>query len=421
MSEADPARKLSAAADDGSDRTPSRPDGKAAADDYELSADDPRAKSDPEVLKVRTQAARVVRIRRGLLLGVAGGVLVVFVGLSWFALEPAGLKLAAAEQEPVPSLTGKSPEELDRLPSGYGDEAMQPKLGPPLPGDLGRPILERQREMATEANVTPAPAVAPDVRAQAAVTERERRLAELVQARNAPVLMQVSRGANGASQAQLATAGDPSAVSAAPLRTVADDGINPHRLRPAASRWQISAGSVISASLITGLNSDLPGLVVAQVTEPVFDSATGRAVLIPQGARLLGRYDSKVAFGQRRALLVWERLVMPDASSIALDNAPATDAAGYSGLSDGVDFHTWQLLRGVGFSTLLGVGTELTFGEGEADLVRALRESVQSNADRAGQKIVERNLDIAPTITVRPGVPVRVLVHKDLILPPWRS
>ena len=112
---------------------------------------------------------------------------------------------------------------------------------------------------------------------------------------------------------------------------------------------------------------------------------------------------------------------MPDGASIALDNAPATDAAGYSGVADAVDFHTWQLLRGIGLSTVLGVGTQLTFGEGESDLVRALRESVQTNADRAGQKIVERNLDIAPTITVRPGFPVRVLVHKDLVLPPWRG
>jgi type IV secretion system protein VirB10 len=214
---------------------------------------------------------------------------------------------------------------------------------------------------------------------------------------------------------------DGEASATATLQSESVDGSNPNRLSPAASRWQVTAGSVIAASLITGLNSDLPGMVVAQVTEPVFDSAMGRAVLIPQGARLLGRYESKVAFGQRRAMLVWERLVMPDGSSIALDNAPATDAAGYSGLSDAVDFHTGQLLRGIGMSTLLGVGTELTFGDGEADLVRALRESIQTNADRAGQKIVERNLDIAPTITVRPGFPVRVLVHKDLVLPPWRE
>ena len=403
------------------DNPPPRRAAKVAANTFELSAHHSRAKSDPEGLDLRARAVRVVRFRRGLLIGAAGGLFALFVAVSWFALEPAGLKLAAAEQEPAPALTGKSPEELDRLPSAYGDSTPQPALGSPLPGDLGRPILEHQREMASETDGTPAPAVAPDARTQAAAAERERRLAELVQARNAPVLMQVTRSGGGASQAQSAMANEGNAAAAAATRVSADDGSNPNRLRPPASRWQISAGSVIPASLITGLNSDLPGMVVAQVTEPVFDSATGRAALIPQGARLLGRYDSKVAFGQRRALLIWERLVMPDGASIALDNAPATDAAGYSGVADAVDFHTWQLLRGIGLSTVLGVGTQLTFGEGESDLVRALRESVQTNADRAGQKFVERNLDIAPTITVRPGFPVRVLVHKDLVLPPWRG
>ena len=127
-----------------------------------------------------------------------------------------------------------------------------------------------------------------------------------------------------------------------------------------------------------------------------------------------------VLFGQRRAMLVWERLVMPNGASLALDNALVTDAAGYAGLSDGVDFHTWRLLRGIGPSTLLGVGTKLSFGDGEGDL-RALRESIQSNADRLGQKVVERNLDIHPTFTVRPGFPVRVLVRKDFVLSRWRG
>src|SRR3546814_1463150 len=114
------------------------------------------------------------------------------------------------------------------------------------------------------------------------------------------------------------------------------------------------AGSVIAASLITGINSDLPGLVTAQVTENVYDTVTGSALLIPQGARLIGAYDSVVAFGQSRALLVWQRIVMPDGSSIQIDNLPATDAAGYAGLGDEVDFHTWRLIKGVVLSTLLG-------------------------------------------------------------------
>src|SRR3546814_18907084 len=99
------------------------------------------------------------------------------------------------------------------------------------------------------------------------------------------------------------------------------------------------AGSVIAASLITGLNSDLPGLVTAQVTQNVYDSATGRTLLVPQGARLIGSYDSVVAFGQKRALVVWQRIVMPDGSSLRIDNAPATDQSGFAGLTEQGHFH----------------------------------------------------------------------------------
>ena len=196
---------------------------------------------------------------------------------------------------------------------------------------------------------------------------------------------------------------------------------NPHALQTPASPCQLMAGSVIAASLITGVNSDLPGFVVAQVTENAYDTATGRILLIPQGARLIGAYDSVVAFGQSRALLVWQRIVMPDGSSVQIDNLPATDAAGYAGLEDEVDYHTWTLIRGVAISTMLGVGTQLSLGSNESDLVRALRESTQQNVAQVGQRITEKNLNIQPTITIRPGWPVRVIVHKDIVLKPYRG
>lgn len=199
------------------------------------------------------------------------------------------------------------------------------------------------------------------------------------------------------------------------------DIYNPHQLETPRSPYQVMAGGVIAASLITGLNSDLPGLVIAQVTENVFDSATGRFLLIPQGSRLIGSYDSVVAFGQRRALLVWQRIILPDGASLQLDNLPATDAAGYAGLADQVDFHTWRLLKGVALSTLLGVGTELSLGDDESDLVRAIRQSTQQSASQAGQQIVGKQLDVQPTLRVRPGWPLRVIVHKDLILRPWQA
>ena len=168
------------------------------------------------------------------------------------------------------------------------------------------------------------------------------------------------------------------------------------------------------------MNSDLPGLVIAQLTENVFDSVTGRTLLIPQGSRLIGTYDSVVAFGQSRALVVWQRIIMPDGSSIQIDNLPSTDTAGYSGLEDEVDYHTWALLKGVALSTLLGVSTQLTLS-GQSDLVQAIRQSTQDSVNHAGQQITEKNLNVQPTITVRPGWPLRVIVHKDLVLRPYRG
>jgi type IV secretion system protein VirB10 len=175
------------------------------------------------------------------------------------------------------------------------------------------------------------------------------------------------------------------------------------------------AGTVIAASLITGLNSDLPGFVIAQVTENVFDTVSGRHLLIPQGSRLIGKYDNIVAFGQERALVVWQRIILPDGSSIVIDNLPATDTGGYAGLADQVDLHTWKLLKGVALATVLGVGSELTFGSSDSDLIRALQQSTQATTNRAGQRVIERQLNVQPTITVRPGWPLRVIAHKDIL------
>jgi type IV secretion system protein TrbI len=185
------------------------------------------------------------------------------------------------------------------------------------------------------------------------------------------------------------------------------------------------AGTVIAASLITGLNSDLPGFVIAQVTENVFDTVSGRHLLIPQGSRLVGKYDNIVAFGQERALVVWQRIILPNGTSIVIDNLPATDTGGYAGLADQVDFHTWKLLKGVALATVLGVGSELAFDSGnslgDSDLIRALQQSTQATTNRAGQRLIERQLNVQPTITVRPGWPLRVIVHKDILLRPYRG
>jgi type IV secretion system protein VirB10 len=399
----------------------------------------PPPKEDPETLVLRGSPRPVVRFRRGLIIGITGAVAAALVTLTWVALEPPSFRLAAGEDKGGELLGKAAPEALADAPASYGDV---PRLGPPLPGDLGRPILEHQRSMAEEGLPSAPPSGPSEAEAAraAAEAERQRRAAAEEAARASGVIVQTagrggagvstgpaeereqSGGAEAGSEFQ-GSAGAPGAGQARRAefaRTEAGD-TNPHPLRPAPSPWTLSAGTIIPASLVTGLNSDLPGTVIAQVTENVRDSATGRTVLVPQGARLIGTYDSPVAFGQRRALLVWQRIVFPDGSSVRLDNAPATDLSGYAGVEDRVDFHTRRLLQGIALSTLLGVGTELTFGSGEGDLVRAIRESTQQNAARAGDRITQRNLDVQPTLRVRPGWPLRAVIHKDLVLRPWRG
>ncbi|SDF00716.1 TrbI/VirB10 family protein [Rhodospira trueperi] len=396
-------------------------------------------KADPETLALRATPRRVVRFRRGLLIGLtalgAGAVMTVTL----LALQGPDLRRGSEGEDHFTPGRAPTPEGLEGLPDDYGDmepPAQPPVLGPPLPGDLGRPILEHRRRAGLE----------PDSANRAAEAERQRLAAQALQARESGVLFRIDTRPVGT----VAIAPEPDGseavgptMSALPADRLALDperdpngqqtkldflnrrqtgGIyNPHSLETPASPHQVMAGSIIAASLITGLNSDLPGTVIAQVTEHVYDTATGRVLLIPQGSRLIGTYDSVIAFGQSRALVVWHRIVMPDGSSTRIDNLPATDSAGYAGLEDGVDYHVDRLATGVVLATLLGVGTELTLGESESELVRALHESLQGNVSRAGSRLTERFLDVQPTLTIRPGFPLRVIVHRDLILRPYQG
>jgi len=383
-------------------------------------------KRDPEAVALRARPSRASRFKREIIVGGAGLFTLSIALVAFIALRPTEPHFAS--QGDTPPISNAAPEVLSGLPTTYG---AAPRLGPPLPGDLGRGILEHQRTMATENSVG---GTARDD--QAAMAEQERRAADLKAARESGLLVQSGARVGTAvepqpSVATATAATDPAKIALDPehdpnaqqhkadfVATADKAGdVNPHTLTAIRSPYTLSAGSMISASLITGLRSDLPGLVTAQVTERVYDSATGRILLIPQGARLIGTYDSVVAFGQRRALVVWQRIILPDGSSLQIDNVPATDPSGYAGIADKVDFHTWTLLKGVAISTLLGVGTSLTF-TGESDLVQAIRESTQQNVSRAGDQLTSRNLQIQPTITIRPGTPVRLVVHRDLIVVP---
>jgi type IV secretory pathway VirB10-like protein len=180
-------------------------------------------------------------------------------------------------------------------------------------------------------------------------------------------------------------------------------------------------GGTISGALITGIRSDLPGQITAQVSENVYDTPTGKYLLIPQGARLIGLYDSQVAFGQSRVLLVWIRLIMPNGKSIVLERQPGADTSGYSGLEDEVDNHWGALFKAALLSTLLSVGSEAGTTGNQNDLVQAIRRGGSESFNQVGQRVVSRNLDIQPTLTIRPGFPVRVIVNRDLLLAPYNQ
>jgi type IV secretion system protein TrbI len=395
----------------------------------------------PETLTLRARPQPVARINRRVLIGTAAIILFVLSGLVLLALKPPSLRsgerpeLINVEHKPIT-------DALAKLPASYEDLRPSKTADPPkLPADVPR--------LATSLNA--------DEDGDAADRDRLTRL--VGQARQSPVFFRLATptykagagevggpshaaaaarpvprvrengltpaGATAAAGAarEAAEDPDPTARAAEPTRKLAflraspdKDIYNPHVLERPVSPYQLMAGTIIAASLISGLNSDLPGFVIAQVTEHVYDSVSGRILLIPQGSRLLGRYDNVTAFGQKRALVVWQRLILPDGASILIDNLPATDTQGYAGLADSIDLHTFQLLKGVALATVLGVGTELALGSSGNSLVRALQQATQSTGNRAGQRLVERQLDVAPTLTVRPGWPLRVIVHKDIVL-----
>ena len=386
-------------------------------------------KVDPETLVLRARPHLAARFKRCVIIGAAavgaGGV----ATLGYVALRP-HIHTAGDQQSDLsqPAQSG-TPDTLSGLPSSYG---AVPKLGPPLPGDLGKPILEHQ-----QSTLVPDAGQQPTMGESALAAERQKAADVLREARQSGLLVQTKSDAAPAPVSSASAAPNPSA----PTPTSLDPGndpnaqghkadfvkaldtesvVNAHPMLASASPNMLSAGTIIAGSLITGLRSDLPGLVTAMVTQNVFDTATGHILLIPQGARLIGSYDSVVAFGQRRALVVWQRIIWPDGSSISIDNLPATDASGYSGLEDKVDFHTWQLLKGVAISTLLGIGADLQFS-GRGGLVDAIRQSGEQNVSRAGDQLTSKTLNIQPTITIRPGAPIRLIVHRDLVIVPWKG
>lgn len=379
----------------------------------------------PAPMRLRAEPPRVTRLSRKVLAGIG---LVASVGLGGALVYALQTRDGGRPNEELYSTDNRSTADgLAGLPRDYSGV---PRLGPPLPGDLGRPIVdaqERGQPVPAPGIATPNPGISP---------EEQRRLQEIDTARTSRLFSGTETRAGASATAPaiapppvpdlagLGLAPPPSTPSAqdrqnaflnaAPdRRTVAAD-----RVVAPASPNILQAGAVISAALITGIRSDLPGQITAQVTENIYDSPTGRILLVPQGTRVIGQYDNNVQFGQSRVLLVWNRLIFPNGRSIVLERQPGADAEGFAGLQDGVDYHWWDLAKAAGLSTLLSVGAELATNDDDR-LISAIRNGGQDTINDAGQQIVRRQLNIAPTLTIRPGFPVRVIVTRDLVLEPY--
>lgn len=405
-----------------------------------------------QALKLRAKPKPVTQINRKVVIaGVAVGAALLFLAAS-IALDPPKVGSDEEPRELYNTRNKPKADALAALPARYDQlppTKTVPQLGPPIPGDLGGAFVKAEQELGIEPDPATAPVsdFRPDPMSEVERAERIRQAKLVQESLESPVFFQVSGARNkGAEDAPAPDPVDPFAAltqaTAAlaggdlPTGSTSDDpnlqtakiafsgkgaegGIyNRNRLVDPVSPYQVMAGTTIPASLITGLNSDLPGTIIAQVTQPVYDTVAGAHLLIPQGARLIGRYDSQVAFGQDRALIVWDRILFPNGASLQIDALPGADRSGFAGLSDKVDNHWGRVFIAAGLASLLGIGTELAIDDDDG-LTRAIRDSFQDTANQAGQRIVDRNLNIQPTLKVRPGWPLRVIVTRDLILRPY--
>ena len=415
------------AATDTSEETPSPSEEDPHAP--KMAADDPR-------LRVQRPPSRVLKM------GPVFGAIAAILGLGGYAVLASVRKSDEARVTREPT---KAPVTLPAVPAFIQKAPATPEVPPPpdraLPPAAPAPL---------RATFDAPPR--PDPREQQALQQELARQAELVRAEAEAR----SSGLFFASSAPVGSAAAPPPV-AQPLAVLPGSGLPgialaqntdasdpnlqlrknafldnprayadylPTALQHAFSPYEVKATTIIPATLITGINSDLPGPIIAQVREQVFDTVTGQHLLIPQGARLLASYDSMVAWGQERVLMCWNRIIFPNGASINLQCMAAADLKGQAGLTDEVDNHWDRLLAAVGLSTVLSLGAQAAAGNTtgyQPTLAQQAASNAAAQINSAGQAVVQRQINIQPTITVRPGFGVNVLVTKDMVLEPYQD
>lgn len=205
----------------------------------------------------------------------------------------------------------------------------------------------------------------------------------------------------------------------------ADAGYLPNQVVPQLSPYELKRGSMIPATLITGINSDLPGRITAQVRQNVYDSATGHRLIIPQGTKLFGRYDSEVSFGQKRVLVVWTDIIFPNGSTLQIGGMAGVDTQGYGGFHDKVDNHFWRIWGQAILVAAIGTGVDMAlpdssqnaFGTSQNEPTDAARRNFAETFGRVAERTIDRNMNIQPTLEIRPGYNFNILVDQDIVFP----
>lgn len=195
---------------------------------------------------------------------------------------------------------------------------------------------------------------------------------------------------------------------------------NNSKVRPP-NPFQITAGFVIPGIMVSGINSDLPGQIMAQVGENVYDTATGNNLLIPQGSKLVGSYSNEVSYGQSRVLVAWQRIIFPDGKTLDIGSMPGADAAGFSGYKDRVNNHFWRVFGSAFLMSGIVAGVNLSQDHDDSGSLSdrkrasdAMSEALGQQLGQAMSQMIMKNLNIAPTLEIRPGYRFNVIATKDL-------
>ena len=378
----------------------------------------------------------VVRLNRRVLY-VVGAVLFVVVVAGLVALRAQSSRLAqdsnSARASQLPPAGERWFDKVpDREPSGPLTSAGTPPTGPApaLPPSTPAPSRtlsdaeveaqrrDRARRAAMAAPIAAAAFEARSVTSRASGPERSTTAVTT----SAPTAGSIVPAAALAA-AQAAAASLPQAARPAALQTERPE-VLPATLREPVSPYEVKAGTIIPAVLVTGISSDLPGQLIAQVREPVFDTESGQHLLIPQGARLIGLYDHQVVYGQERVLITWKRVIFPNATSLSLkDGMPGTDATGAAGFKDQVNHHLIRVFGDALLLSIISAGVQLSqipdFGRGFAgpSAGNVLGGAVGQELGQTSSELIRRGMNVAPTIEIRPGYAFNVMVIQDLVFP----